>query len=70
MRRVVIVGDGTGDVAAALAELGLATVVTVAQFHELACSVSVVVDAPARLRPSVSKFGSDRPYLKKKKGRS
>lgn len=70
MRRVVIVGDGTGDVAAALAELGLATVVTVAQFREMACSLPTVTDTPTRLQPAARKFGSDHPYLKKKKGRS
>lgn len=66
----MIVGDSTGDVAAALADLGLATVVTVAQFRALACSLPVVIDTPTRLQPALTKFGSERPYLKKKKGRS
>ena len=73
MRRVMIIGGGCDGaaIAAMLTALGLESVRTAQDFRELACSMSTIEPtAPHLERAPAPKFGDDRPYLKKKKGRS
>lgn len=73
VKRVMIIGGGCDGaaIAAMLTALGLESVRTVQDFRELTCSMSPIEPMAPRLeRPPAPKFGDDRPYLKKKKGRS
>lgn len=78
MTRIVIIGAGAADVAAQLDALGLATINTRVAFQsfataladpELNVRLAEVIDAHMK-RGGAPAFGSNRPYLKKKKGRS
>lgn len=78
MSRVVVIGESDIDLAAKLEALGVATISTRMVFQSLANALAdpdlnirlnEIVYAHMR-RGGAPKFGSDRPYLKKKKGRS
>lgn len=82
MRRVLIVGDNIAALNAAFAALGVAsvkayrTIVVQMDFTRLAAedlSVAMMKLCSAQSAPGQSSkpaFGGNRPYLKKKKGRS
>lgn len=78
MTRVMIIGDGAADLAAELEAMGVATISTREAFQsfataladpELNMRLAEVIDAHMQ-RGGAPKYGSPRPYLKKKKGRS
>lgn len=72
MRRVMIIGAGVNSakIAAALTALGIEAVGSHQQFRALASSLpSMALPEPRHEVAPAPKFGGDRPYLKKKKGR-
>jgi HEAT repeat protein len=78
MTGIVVIGSGAVEVAAQLDALGLATIGTREAFQslitaladpELDIRLAEVIDAHMR-SAGAPKFGGERPYLKKKKGRS
>lgn len=70
-RRILIIG-GSASLGAALAALGLESITTVGEFRDLVGAMPGEIDlaAPNESTQPAPKFGGDRPYLKKKKGRS
>jgi len=78
MTRILVIGDGDANVAAQLDALGLATINTREAFRsftaaladpDLNIRLAQVIDAHMQ-RGGAPAFGGNRPYLKKKKGRS
>ena len=78
MKRVMIIGDGAADLAVELEALGVATISSREAFQSFATALAdpelngqlaEVIDAHMQ-RGGAPVYGSDRPYLKKKKGRS
>jgi hypothetical protein len=70
MTRVIIFGAGAADLAIQLESLGLTTITTVQAFRDLAERIPVGIEVLTQGPPAPAKFGGDRPYLKRKKGRS
>jgi hypothetical protein len=70
MTRILVIGTGAADVAAQLDALGLATISTARAFRELVELMPQVIGVPVLHTAPAPAFGGDRPYLKKKKGRS
>lgn len=68
--RMVIVAAKKAELDAAIAAPRLAAIKSAADFRALAEAMPVTLDASTTRLPPAPKFGSDRPYLKKKKGRS
>lgn len=73
MKRVVIIGGGRSSmqIAALVEILGFEAVRTVKDFRELVETYPAIdATAPRMQTTPAAKFGGDRAYLKKKKGRS
>lgn len=70
--RILIVGDDAKALGAVIAGLGLTSISMMQSFRDLASSMPTAIEFATSLPAagSAPKFGSDRPYLKKKKGRS
>lgn len=78
VNRIVVIGDGAADIANELGALSLSAITTHQEFQifasaladpELNMRLAEVIDAHMK-RGGAPQFGNDRPYLKKKKGRS
>jgi hypothetical protein len=69
MTRIVVIGDDATGLAAALSALGLDAIRMTEDFRDLVLAMPTM-DVPAPFLPPAPKFGGDRAYLKKKKGRS
>ena len=67
--RVVIESANQAEIDAAIAALGLAAIKTVEQYREVVLAMGAI-DVPTPHMPPAPAFGGNRPYLKKKKGRS
>lgn len=70
-RQVLIIGAGGAGLNAALAAVGLVGIRCIQDFRTLANSMEPFEPPDVfPIQAPKPKFGSDRPYLKKKKGRS
>lgn len=69
MTRILVIGDGDAELIAQLDGLGLSTIITVKAFREVVNRMPCAIDVPMIHQSPTPKFGGNRPYLKKKKGR-
>lgn len=67
--RLAIDGAKQAELDAQIARLGLEAIKTAEKFRELAVAMPPGTEVLTLAAPPAPKFGGDRPYLKKKKGR-